>query len=672
MRIDDHIRSMKAQMQPSDDVVSALLNKIAVLQAAPVSTVSTSTVSASTVSTPETAFPASAPGAEETASARGMEGRPAGTAPVLTLVQGAADSQERKTGEMSGMSDMSGILDLLDGEMSGFDAASPATAAGSAATGSAPEKAAGAAAEQMSSASMRRTADTTAKVAEGAATEPMARISAESAAGAAAKAASAAAERTGRKTARRNTAASAGSRRKRPLWFYGTAIAASIVLLVSTFAILANADDGGLRGLFDRISGGTQVSLPADTDDNTGNQGVNTPGAVPTQPDDPSDEEPGSDTPGQSQTEPGGEQGDDSEQPTDRNPGGQDDSNGQTGKVDTPNQQGSDSQNGQSGQGGEQAGKTGQTSQGGKTVQGQSGSQSGKTGQGTDDAPGAPSGQGSDVQSGQPSPGQDSQSGSEPGETSGQNTGNGSGQVGQETPTEQEDPGDVPGGKITPSATQTATISWTNELMRADEIAHINVAGIQYEASSTAESQDVSDVPIRTVEVDLPETSKTYAARVKATAYQIKNIAPTAMMALDVDGFDTPLLYTAEDYSPETLGNLVEDLNLLDNIAFSTSVRVQTVRNGYTSTRAYHVDVAEAARDALFSRSKAKRAAYDDFRSGNVKVLFTSGGDGNPTGSQMQFGVSDNGYLYVSVLKKQFTFSIGESAASAFIETITG
>ena len=73
----------------------------------------------------------------------------------------------------------------------------------------------------------------------------------------------------------------------------------------------------------------------------------------------------------------------------------------------------------------------------------------------------------------------------------------------------------------------------------------------------------------------------------------------------------------------------------------------------------------------ILSNSDASLGSYSAYNSGNVHVLFKS--SSNPTQAVIDFGVSDNGYLYVKMASgKAFTFHIGAEMANSFISQITG
>jgi len=62
---------------------------------------------------------------------------------------------------------------------------------------------------------------------------------------------------------------------------------------------------------------------------------------------------------------------------------------------------------------------------------------------------------------------------------------------------------------------------------------------------------------------------------------------------------------------------------------------------------------------------------HGQYSSAKVHVLFRT--SANPTQAVINFGVSDNGYLYVKLTSgNSFTFHIGEENAKSFISHITG
>ena len=369
---------------------------------------------------------------------------------------------------------------------------------------------------------------------------------------------------------------------KKSIWYYGTAVAASVIVMISTFALLGLGDEdhGNAGDLLQNVIGSdSSVVNPANPDSDTEH---------PADAEDPS---------GENSEDPSSPE--DSENPADADPAGEDSSTGDSTGTKNP------------------ADKT-------------------------------------DKNTGS----EDSQNHDDPDANS---------STGSEGNDSVQPPAD--NGKVTPGASGTADISWTNEIVNSSQVASISVSGSNYVVSSTVSKSDM-DTTLETVTIDLPQTSTTNAAKVKAKVCKVKNISSDAVVALDVDGFAEPLVYANADYAPGTLGQFVTDLGLSGSIGFSSTVRCQISHMGYSSNKSYKTDVSSAVWNWLLCQSNAERASKSSFSSGNSKALFTSAS--NPTGSQMKFGVSDNGYLWISMLGKDFTFHIGSSNAKGFLETVTG
>ena len=379
---------------------------------------------------------------------------------------------------------------------------------------------------------------------------------------------------------------------KKSIWYYGTAVAASVIVMISTFALLGLGDEdhGNAGDLLQNVIGSdSSVVNPANPDSDTEH---------PADAEDPS---------GENSEDPSSPE--DSENPADADPAGEDSSTGDS---------------------------TG-SSTGTKNPADKTDKNTGSEGSQNHDDPDANSSNSSNSSTG--SEGNDS----------------------------VQPPAD--NGKVTPGASGTADISWTNEIVNSSQVASISVSGSNYVVSSTVSKSDM-DTTLETVTIDLPQTSTTNAAKVKAKVCKVKNISSDAVVALDVDGFAEPLVYANADYAPGTLGQFVTDLGLSGSIGFSSTVRCQISHMGYSSNKSYKTDVSSAVWNWLLCQSNAERASKSSFSSGNSKALFTSAS--NPTGSQMKFGVSDNGYLWISMLGKDFTFHIGSSNAKGFLETVTG
>ena len=225
--------------------------------------------------------------------------------------------------------------------------------------------------------------------------------------------------------------------------------------------------------------------------------------------------------------------------------------------------------------------------------------------------------------------------------------------------------------KVTPGASGIDDISFNREILADNSVATIKVLGSNYVVEQSTTSAETTSA-IKSISLDLSETSVTNAATVKATVKNVANVSPDLIVAVDVDGFKQTLLYTNKDYAPDNLGQFIADAGLSSHTGFSKSAFCKGESIGYSSYRKVTVsNIKSLVSSYIFAEESALPASFSSYKSGTVHVTFTS--NSNPTGSVINFGVSNNGYLYVKMASgKSFTFHIGESSASSFINSVTG
>lgn len=225
--------------------------------------------------------------------------------------------------------------------------------------------------------------------------------------------------------------------------------------------------------------------------------------------------------------------------------------------------------------------------------------------------------------------------------------------------------------KVTPGASGIDDISFNREILADNSVATIKVLGSNYVVEQSTTSAETTSA-IKSISLDLSETSVTNAATVKATVKNVANVSSDLIVAVDVDGFKQTLLYTNKEYAPDNLGQFIADAGLSSHTGFSKSAFCKGESLGYSSYRKVTVsNIKSLVSSYIFAEESALPASFSSYKSGTVHVTFTS--NSNPTGSVINFGVSNNGYLYVKMASgKSFTFHIGESSASSFINSVTG
>lgn len=227
------------------------------------------------------------------------------------------------------------------------------------------------------------------------------------------------------------------------------------------------------------------------------------------------------------------------------------------------------------------------------------------------------------------------------------------------------------GNAVSIGKNTTGDLSFSREILAEESVSHLAISGSNYVVdSSTTSTATTSE--IKSVSLTIPETSTTNEATVTAQVKKLQNVSTDFMVAVDVDGFKETLLYTNESYNPVTLGQFISDTGLDSNAVYSKAVYCKGENIGYSSYHRFTVsDLRELVDNYVFAEESAPLSGHSAYSNADVYVLFKS--TSNPTGSTINFGISDNGYLYVKLSSgKAFTFRIGADNAETFIASITG
>lgn len=226
-------------------------------------------------------------------------------------------------------------------------------------------------------------------------------------------------------------------------------------------------------------------------------------------------------------------------------------------------------------------------------------------------------------------------------------------------------------GTASVSKNANATVKFNREILAEESVSNLTISGNNYVVGS-AVSQASTGSKIQSISLTIPETSTTNQAVVNAQVKKLDKVSTDLMVALDVDGFNETLIYTNASYKPSSLGEFISDAGLNLDIDYSEAVYCKGEKLGYSSYHKFKVDdINELVDTYAFADSTASPASYSTYKSGDVHVTFKT--TSNPTDSTINFGISDNGYLYVKLSSgNAFTFNIGTHNAEAFIAAVTG
>ncbi len=227
----------------------------------------------------------------------------------------------------------------------------------------------------------------------------------------------------------------------------------------------------------------------------------------------------------------------------------------------------------------------------------------------------------------------------------------------------------APGDNLA-SESNNIDLNFSREILAEESVSHLAISGTDYVVDTTATAASTGS-EIKAITLKISNSSAADRTVFNAQVKELDNVSSNLMVAVDVDGFKETLIYTNPSYKPSTLGEFVNDAGLDLNVGFSTSVYCKGDKLGYSSYHRFRSDnINELVDTYAFANSSAAPASYSAYKEADTHVTFKTAS--NPTGSTINFGVSDNGYLYVKMSSgKAFTFNIGTSNATAFISTVT-
>lgn len=214
-------------------------------------------------------------------------------------------------------------------------------------------------------------------------------------------------------------------------------------------------------------------------------------------------------------------------------------------------------------------------------------------------------------------------------------------------------------------------VDFSREILAEESVSHLAISGSNYVVETSSTSLSTTS-EIKSISLAIPETSTTNEAVVKARVKKLRNVSSDLMVAVDVNGFKQSLVYMNESYSPASLGQFITDAGLDTDVSYSKYAYCKGDNIGYSSYHKFSVpDIREYVDNYIFVNENSPSCGIRAYNNAGVHVTFKS--KSNPTGSSIDFGVSDNGYLLVKMTaNKSFVFYIGADNASNFIASVTG
>ncbi len=166
-------------------------------------------------------------------------------------------------------------------------------------------------------------------------------------------------------------------------------------------------------------------------------------------------------------------------------------------------------------------------------------------------------------------------------------------------------------------------------------------------------------------------TEKTYTTN--GTVYKIKHIAEDYALAVQFSGDDNYYLYVVDLYNPETIGNMIDDLNLKENLSFG-KIRYREITDGKSFEEVtFEGEFSDKAWGCLLNAREVPMTVAEDDRfldfPENSKQM-SIGIHIDIMDMNIGMTVRDDGILMTNLLSNGKYFDIGEEKANEFMEYV--
>ena len=156
---------------------------------------------------------------------------------------------------------------------------------------------------------------------------------------------------------------------------------------------------------------------------------------------------------------------------------------------------------------------------------------------------------------------------------------------------------------------------------------------------------------------------KTYIT--EGTAYEINNINRKCAVAVKIGNEDKYYVYINAEYTPETLRDMIDDLNLGETLTFGNAYSDRYENEPYRTyiSRTYEDFSDSIVWDMLLDDTDIKNVSYDRY---SEKIIHLSVNIPLLGYKNIHMGVTKDGYIITNILNTQKCFFIGSEKAEAF------
>ncbi|QVK18632.1 hypothetical protein KHQ81_02640 [Mycoplasmatota bacterium] len=158
---------------------------------------------------------------------------------------------------------------------------------------------------------------------------------------------------------------------------------------------------------------------------------------------------------------------------------------------------------------------------------------------------------------------------------------------------------------------------------------------------------------------------------INCSVYSIKSIASNAVVAVKFDEYEGYYSYINNSYNPESLGNLIDDLNLHKNLGFNKIYysywKDGILENGNYIQMEYTLSDTSVIWDILLSDTSLKNEGDTYYGATKMGISIDVKNVGH---KNISLAVNDAGYLQTNILNTGKTFFIGKDKVEYFIDYV--
>ncbi len=217
-----------------------------------------------------------------------------------------------------------------------------------------------------------------------------------------------------------------------------------------------------------------------------------------------------------------------------------------------------------------------------------------------------------------------------------------------------------------PAFPELATVPYWSDLNSAQKYGEVNIGNSRYSTQAHEISADdvntfISDAIMSGYDI---YEDKTYS--INAKVYSVKNISEECAVAVNFQNEDKYYVYVNSYYTPDTLGDFIEALNLKETLFFGKAYK-------YYSTEKEHINITYEDFDDSFvwemilDDTTVKNVQNDTFYD---KLLDISVDIPLLGYKNISLSVTEDGYIITNILNTQKSFFIGEAKTRAFADFI--